>query len=265
MYSLGWLSTGRDEAARQLLATVQDAIQKGESKAQIAFVFSNREPGENQESDRFFDLVREYRIPLVCLSSNRFRASQAGTEWRPAYEREAMQRLGAYRPDLCVLAGYMLIVGEEMCRRYPMINLHPAAPGGPTGTWQEVIWKLIEARARETGVMMHRVTPELDRGPVATYCTFPIRGQPFDKHWHDIEDMSVEEIKREQGEDNALFRLIRSHGVARELPLILATLKAFSEGKLRFQGYGVVNSPGQPIHGHDLTEEIEATLRHGVV
>jgi phosphoribosylglycinamide formyltransferase-1 len=46
-----------------------------------------------------------------------------------------------------------------------MINLHPAAPGGPTGTWQEVIWQLIEGRAVETGVMMHLVTPELDRGP----------------------------------------------------------------------------------------------------
>jgi len=72
--------------------------------------------------------------------------------------------------DLCVLAGYMLIVGPEMCTRFNMINLHPAAPGGPTGTWQDVIWQLIKQRARETGVMMHLVTPELDRGPVVSYC-----------------------------------------------------------------------------------------------
>ncbi|GAH59253.1 unnamed protein product, partial [marine sediment metagenome] len=43
-------------------------------------------------------------------------------------------------------------------QRYNMVNLHPAAPGGPTGTWQEVIWQLIENKAEETGVMMHLVT-----------------------------------------------------------------------------------------------------------
>ena len=59
-----------------------------------------------------------------------------------------MNRLQGFHPDLCVLAGYMLIVGEEMCQRYNMINLHPAAPGGPTGTWQEVIWQLIDSKAR---------------------------------------------------------------------------------------------------------------------
>jgi hypothetical protein len=78
-----------------------------------------------------------------------------------------------------------------MCLRYNMINLHPAAPGGPAGTWQEVIWQLIRTGAHKTGVMMHLVTPELDRGPVVTYCIFSIRGStPFDGYWQEIEGLA---------------------------------------------------------------------------
>lgn len=171
-----------------------------------------------------------------------------------------MRRIEAFQPDLCVLAGYMLIVGEEMCRRYKMINLHPAAPGGPSGTWQEVIWQLIEGRATQTGVMMHVVTPDLDQGPPATYCAFPIRGAPFDKHWKELEGLPVAQVKKQQGEKNPLFQLIRQHGLAREFPLIVATLKAFAEGRVRIEGGKVVDSGGRPISGYDLTDEVNQAV-----
>ena len=172
-----------------------------------------------------------------------------------------MRRLQGFEPDLCVLAGYMLIVSDEMCQRYPMINLHPAAPDGPPGTWQEVIWKLIESRAESTGAMMHVVTPELDKGPPATYCTFPIRGEPFDKHWQEIKGRSITEIKAKQGERNPLFRLIRRHGVMRELPLLVSTLKVLSEGRIRIQSGRVVDAQGRPIKGYDLSDEINQAIK----
>jgi phosphoribosylglycinamide formyltransferase-1 len=139
LYQLGWFSTGRDKAARDLLRTVRDSIGLGEIKAEIAFVFSNREVGEAVESDLFLEQVRGYGLPLISFSYQRFKAEEdSGTTgqdenlppWRREYDREVMKRLEGFQPDLCVLAGYMLIVGGEMCRRYDMINLHPAAPGG---------------------------------------------------------------------------------------------------------------------------------------
>jgi len=208
LYQLGWFSTGRDKAARDLLQVVQDSINQGEIEAEMAFVFSNREPGESKESDLFLKLVEEYHIPVITFSDQKFKArqttpviGQAGSLplWRLDYDREVMNRLRDSHPDLCVLAGYMLIVGKEMCQRYNMINLHPAAPGGPKGTWQEVVWQLIDNQAQETGVMMHLVTPELDEGPPATYCIFPIRGEPFDKYWREIAGQPVAEIKKSQG------------------------------------------------------------------
>ncbi len=270
MYKLGWFSTGRDKAARDLLTVANSSIKRGEIEAEIAFVFCTREPGESEEGDLFIKLVEDYHIPLVCFSYQKFKArestpitDQAETlpQWRLDYDREVMKRLEDFHPDLCVLAGYMLITGKEMCQRYNMINLHPAAPGGPTGTWQEVIWQLINNEAQETGVLMNLVTPELDKGPPVAYCTFTIRGEPFDKYWQEIEGHSLEEIKK-QGENNPLFRLIRKHGLAREFPLIIATLKAFSQGKIKITAdKKLVDAEGKSIKGYNLTDEINELVQ----
>lgn len=263
MYRIGWFSTGRDKAARDLLLTVWRSINKDELGAEISFVFSNREPGEATESDLFFDLVRGYHLPLIQLSSQRFKTNAGeylSPQWRLGYDREVMKRLEGHTLNLCVLAGYMLIVGPELCQRYTMINLHPAAPGGPIGSWQEVIWKLIESGASETGVMMHLVTPELDKGPVVTFSTFSIRGEPFDRYWKEVEGYSLAQLKGGKGEKPPIFRLIRSEGLKREFPLIVATLKAFSEGKVEVEGKKVLSARGEVIGGYDLTPEIDEAV-----
>jgi phosphoribosylglycinamide formyltransferase-1 len=268
VYRIGWFSTGRDEAARDLLAAAIDAIESSEVKACIEFVFCSREPGENLESDLFIQQVKGYRLPLVSFSYQKFKADTSSDKsevngfpsWRLAYDREVMERLKNFKPDLCVLAGYMLIVGPEMCTCYTMINLHPALPSGPTGTWQEVIWQLIERKAQKTGVMMHLVTPELDRGPVVSYCRFSIRGKEFDPLWKKTEGMSVSDIKKSEGERNALFRLIRQEGLKREFPLIIATIKAFSEGRVKVKAGKVLDERGKIIAGYDLTQEIDSLV-----
>ena len=270
MYQLGWFSTGRDRAASDLLGTVQDNIERGEIRTEIAFVFCNRESGESDQSDRFLQLVRQHHIPLVCFSYQKYRRargertpgpSEPMPQWRLDYDREVMARLQGFQPDLCVLAGYMLIVGTEMCQRYNMVNLHPAAPGGPAGTWQEVIRKLIQDEAEETGVMMHLVTPELDMGPPVAYCTFPIRGEPFDRYWQKLGRLPVNSPERHDAR-NSLFQLIRKHGLAREFPLIIATLNTFGQGKIKITpDKKVVDSKVKPIKGYNLTNEINELVK----
>ena len=266
MLTIGWFSTGRDEAARDLLRAAWEAMERGELKARIAFVFSNRERGQDAESDRFFDLVDGYGIPLLCLSGRRFRQerkeppARAGEPlpvWRLEYDRAVTRLLEPYPFDLGVLAGYMLVVGEQMFRRHPLLNLHPAAPGGPAGTWQNVIWQLMAQKASQAGVMMHLVTKDLDRGPPVTYCTYSIRGPAFDPLWAEIEGRNVEQVRAEEGEASRLFREIRHQGVLRELPLVVATLRAFADGKVRIEGVRVVGADGRPMAAYDLTAEID--------
>jgi folate-dependent phosphoribosylglycinamide formyltransferase PurN len=264
MYQIGWFSTGRGPGSRGLLTAVQDAIRQGDIEARISFVFCNRDPSEAPGSDLFHELVRSYDIPLIHFSSQRFapeRRRASRPEWRLEYDRQVMRRLEGLPSDISVLAGYMLVVGSEMCQRYDMLNLHPAVPQGPAGTWQEVIWKLIETGADTAGAMIHLVTPELDKGPPVTYCSFSIRGKPFDVHWKEIEGLSVSQIRSRQGEDNPLFRLIRHHGQVRELPLITATIKAFSRGEVRVRKGRVVDASWQLIAGYDLSAQIDRMIQ----
>jgi phosphoribosylglycinamide formyltransferase-1 len=252
-FQFGWFSTGRDLAARQLLQGAWKKIKEGFIPGEITFVFCDRERGETEQSDLFLNLAAELGLKTITFSSRRFQPNLKQKDrkgWRTAYHKEVMKRIASHKHDIIVLAGYMLILSPEMCRYYPMINLHPALPEGPTGTWEDVIGELISGRADTTGAMMHLVTPELDRGPVITYYSFPIQGGAFAPFW-----------KKGPVVRGPLFWLIRQEGVRREIPLIVLTLKAVAEGRVRIKDSKVLDSNGKELAGLSLTKEVEEYLR----
>jgi phosphoribosylglycinamide formyltransferase-1 len=266
---LGWFSTGRGPGSRGLLAAVQDEISAGRLDARIQVVFCNREPGQDPRTDEFLEQVRGYGLPLVCLSTLRYRrergerAARPGEplpEWRRDFDREVIRLLEPYPFEIGVLAGFMLIA-PVLCRRYDLLNLHPAAPDGPTGTWQEVIWWLIEHGADSSGARIHLATEELDMGPTVSYCRYPVRGGEMEGLRRDVQQRGLEAIKSAEGEDNALFREIRRRGIQREQPLVVETLRAFADGRLRVRHKRVVDAEGREIAGYDLTEAIERSLQ----
>jgi folate-dependent phosphoribosylglycinamide formyltransferase PurN len=270
-YKIGWFSTGRGPGSKGMLKAAQEAIIAGDLNAEIEFVFCSRERGETDPTDQYLDMVREYGIPLVSYSYQRYRAeknmpspdlSQPLPQWRLDYDTEVLKRLEPFHPDLVILAGLMIVTSPLMCNKYEIINLHPAAPGGPAGTWQQVIWKLIGDKAETQGIKMHVAIPELDMGPTATYCTFPLRGQAFDTLWEEIKGRTVDDIKAKEGVENALFKKIREYGAVREVPLILSTLKTFSEGKIKItKDRQVVNAAGRLCTGYDLTGDIDEMVK----
>ena len=274
VYKIGWFSTGRGPGSRGLLKTTLENINSGIINAQISFVFCSREQGEAEGSDLYHKMVKDHGLNLISFSSRKFKSEmrKQGKEnpdimrqWRIEYDREIMSRLNHYQSDINVLAGYMLIVGDEMCEKHDIINLHPAAPDGPAGTWQEVIWKLIEEKATQSGVMIHLVTKDLDEGSPITFCTFPLRDPSIDPLWERHEQKlkvkSLSQIIKEEGGDNELFKEIRKRGVKRELPLIVQTLKTFSEGKVRVKDKQIIVGGKVQEQPYCLTEQIEAFIK----
>ncbi len=260
---LGWWSTGRGEGSRGLLRAVHGAIASGELNASIEYVFSNREPGEAEGSDEFFRLVESTGVPLVWLSSQRFRREHGGgtiARHRDAFHDEAMRLTSGYETDLSVLAGYMLITSSRMCRERAMINLHPALPDAPSGMWQDVIWQLIEEGAAEHGAMVHLVTEVLDGGPPLGYCSFPIRDALLAPLWDELDRIGLEAAKAE-GERQPLFAEIRRRGVARERPLVVATLIALANGSVRIEEGRPVGPDGPIEGGLDMTGEVERLIK----
>ena len=216
--------------------------------------------------------MRDAGIPLVSLSNNRFRREAGGKvsrdgetlpAWRRDYDAAVAQLLSAYDWDLGVLAGYMLIFTDVVCERWPLINLHPAAPGGPVGTWQQVVWQLIEAKATGSGVQCFVATPELDQGPTVTFCRYSLRGGDLDGLWERHGGRTIEELKAE-GEANPLFHAVRARGVIREMPLLLETLRALTDRDVQIEthksGFQVVDAGGKATKGLDISRVVEASL-----
>lgn len=271
---LGWFSTGRDQAARNLLKTIMKKKEEGFFDIEIAFVFSNWEEGEGPDhptyGDRrkFCDLVHQYEIPLVCLSWKKFMPDlrmKDKERWRSAYGAKMREMISPYPFDVGVLAGYMLWMDNESCDLFNLINLHPALPGGPKGTWQQVIWELIISRADKQGAMIHLCTREWDEGPPLTFCSFSLKTPEYRPLWDQIEkklaEMSIEEIIKKEGENEPLFKKIRIDGEIREIPLLAYTIKFLADRKL-----GIVNrmlyEKERPLtEPYDLTDLVDEAVR----
>ncbi len=245
MLKLGWMSTARGQGSLALLRVVLESIQAGTLDARISVVISNRVPGEAEQTDRYFDYARSQGIPLVCESSSGFRQTYTGSDWRTRFDQLLADRIRHYDIDVIFLAGYMLIVSDYLCEQYPLLNLHPALPDGPKGTWREVMAELARTGATRTGAMIHVATPELDRGPVVSYFSFSLEGEPFAS-------------LRIAGDLDTLADAIRAHELRREFPLILTTLRALASNCIVISGSQPHDSSGRPLEGGvDLTAEVE--------
>jgi len=283
---LGLFSTLTGTGSRALVTTIARAVRSGDlPTVDLALLFVNREAGESADTDASVDAIaREFDLPIVRASAVRFRpearkAARAAAEhgdveplwaWRDAFYASYLDRLPA--TDLDLLVGDMWIWGRRACAERHGVNLHPALPTGPLGKmWFDVIWDLVALRATESGVMLHLVTPEVDEGPVVAYCRYTLRGSDFDALWATIpaclEDrvalINVQRsLKREA--THPLFHAIRADGLARELPLMLETIRAVAEGRLRLEGGAVRDAAGRDIVGGlDLTADVERAVAPG--
>ena len=156
----------------------------------------------------------------------------------------------------------MLITSPALCRKFAILNLHPALPGGPKGTWQQVIWQLLEEDATETGAMIHLATAQLDRGPVVSTFRLPLRGPDWDALWRQFrekrETMTVAEIAAAEGEDEPLFAAIRRQRGDPRDPAPVPDAAPVRRGSFNTSSGAVfAESTRLPL---DLTELVEAEV-----
>ena len=275
MFKLGWFSSGRGPGSRNLLRSVMDEKAKGRLDVDVKFVFCNwdntEEPNpKRDERKKFFELVDSYGIPLVTLSWKTFMPELRSADenrWRDEYGKEMRSLLSGYKFDLGILAGYMLWVDDVTCNTYDLLNLHPALPDGPKGTWQEVIWNLIENDADRQGAMMHVCTPEWDRGAAISYCGFPIRGGEYDVLWERMREKlrktSLKQIMEKEGTEEPLFKRIREDGAKRELPLIVSTIRRFAEKDVVMKDKKLFRDGARLDGPFDVSGDVDRSISDG--
>lgn len=252
---IAWFATAKGTSSRQLLRTVFDAIDHGQLDAEIVCVVCNRERGQSTNTDAFLDDVERARIPLVCRSSAQWRRNVNGAisdpagelaPWRRDFDRHLFERIQPFQPDIGMMAGYMMVVSDVICDQLPCLNLHPALPDGPIGTWQSVVRQLLAERATHSGMMLQRVTTELDRGPVVSWARYDIRGATFDRQWTAHADQT--------GSEAPLFKAIRQAGASREPIFILESLQAIASGRISIPDVNLRTA------GTELTDQVEARM-----
>tara|TARA_Y100001936_G_C16092573_1_gene687817 strand:+ start:7229 stop:8005 length:777 start_codon:yes stop_codon:yes gene_type:complete len=226
---IGWFTSGRGTGSRAMLEHTVSHIKSGDLNCDIKFIFSHREIGEGEGSDSFFQRVSDLNIPLITNSSKKFRASHDGEfeKYREEFDDQILESISQYEVDVCVLAGYLLILSPKLLKKYVFINLHPSLPGGPKGLWQEVIWQTIEQHSKSTGAMIFLVNEELDGGPPLAYAQVNLTDNKFANEWNALNEhpRPILDIKATQGEQFPLFKKIRNAQIQIEAPLLTETLK----------------------------------------
>lgn len=88
--------------------------------------------------------------------------------------------VAAERPDLVVLAGFMRVIKPRFLSAFAgrIINLHPSLL--PSFPGLDAIGQALRAGVKVTGCTVHRVTAELDGGPILEQSEVPVL--PGDTH-----------------------------------------------------------------------------------
>ena len=83
-------------------------------------------------------------------------------------DEELFEVLSKIDINLIVLAGYLKLIGKKLLSKYTIINTHPSLLpkyGGKGMYGMNVHRAVIEAKEEYSGVTLHYVNSEYDRGP----------------------------------------------------------------------------------------------------
>ena len=235
MLKIGWFSTGNGEGSLGFIKYFLEYIRKNNLDISLEYVFVNREYGEHKGSDNFIDYLKINKINTITLSSKKFKkknSNQPFFKYRREYDLEVNNLIASYNTDIIVMAGYMLILSDILCNKFRFINLHPALPKGPKGTWVDVIKYLISNNVTESGLNVHVVTNKLDAGQSIGYCNFSYGN--FNEEWEEYYELS-NNSKKINYQNLKLFSLIRNQILDREKILLLCVIEEFLKNKHKLE------------------------------
>jgi len=143
------------------LQAIIDAILRGDLKAEIRLVISNRPDAQGLER------ARRHGIETTVVEHRKFAA-------REDFDRALLDALRARSVELVALAGFMRLLSPVMVDAFPgrIMNIHnsllPSFPGihGPKDA--------IEYGVKIAGCTVFFVTPGVDVGPVIVQAAVPV-------------------------------------------------------------------------------------------
>lgn len=163
MSRIVFLASGRGSNFEALARAIHDGTICAQAVALIS----------DNPSTPALQIASKFGVPTRVLDKKSFRGPTG--KWdRAAYERALEETIAGFQPDWICLAGYMLLLGGGIVRRWSgrILNIHPSLlPAFPGLHAQK---QALEAGERTTGCTVHLVTEGLDEGPVLSQASVEI-------------------------------------------------------------------------------------------
>lgn len=141
------------------LQAVLDAIDNGTiTNAKVEVVISNNKDAYALER------AKNHGVEALCISPKDF-------ENRAAFNEAFLEKLNSYQVDLVVLAGFLVVLPEQMIAQYRnrIINIHPSLIPSFCGKGYyglKVHESALARGVRVTGATVHFVDEGTDTGPI---------------------------------------------------------------------------------------------------
>ncbi len=137
---------------------IQTAIETGRLDARIGVVISNN------PNAGVLAWAKTIALPAIHVSSDQFATTMD-------FHNHLLTMLSDFKTDMIVLAGYLKKIGKPLLEAFPgrILNIHPAllpSFGGKGMFGRHVHEAVLASGVRLTGVTVHLVDEEYDRGPI---------------------------------------------------------------------------------------------------
>ena len=165
MKNLVILISGGGSNMAALVRAAQREDWAGRYQARVAAVISNKADAKGLQ------LAQDLGLATSVVDHKAF---SHAADPRAAFDAALMAEIDQHQPALVLLAGFMRILTPGFVAHYQgrLINIHPSLLPAFTGLHTHE--RALEAGCRFAGATVHRVTAELDHGPILAQAVVPV-------------------------------------------------------------------------------------------
>jgi phosphoribosylglycinamide formyltransferase-1 len=159
------LISGGGSNMAAIIRTAEEQNWAKRLNARVSAVISNKADAKG------LAFAKEHGIATAVIDHKAFAGEP---QPREAFDAALMTEIDKHQPHLVVLAGFMRILTPCFVAHYEgrLLNIHPSLlPAFPGLHTHE---RAIEAGCKFAGATVHRVTAELDHGPILAQAIVPV-------------------------------------------------------------------------------------------
>ena len=159
------LISGGGSNMAAIIRTAEEQNWAKRLNARVSAVISNKADAEG------LAFAKQHGITTAVVDHKAFAGEPKPRE---AFDAALMAEIDKHQPHLVVLAGFMRILTPGFVTHYEgrLINIHPSLLPAFTGLNTHA--RAIEAGCKFAGATVHRVTAELDHGPILAQAIVPV-------------------------------------------------------------------------------------------